>query len=345
MIAKKNSINRIDSNKTVRFKTPLDTSSRLVRAGTIADGSCFYHAVLHARSQTYRMMKNYKRRQYVKKTRKVISSKMNKKKWHNLSDGVIANVSFQEGLSVLLDDVENYFITDRVCKTNLGNTVVRRLINTDLLETEKKKDLCTLLFRLFPKKDLIKEVLGPTYDINTERYLPSVKKTILHNSMIAFRKKIREKTESSRKRNDFSVNYKAMLSFIIDSCANHAFKKYTDNIEDTTVSVDSYTITLLSDTYNRDIYFIDAKTRMPYPLLNRRHIKGRKSIVLLWVNDNHYEVIGRQNKKNITWEFECSDPLIDTIYNFLFFPEKLLLNPVLLPYLPKELLESDSSSE
>ena len=40
-------------NKTVVFYSPVEGKDVLVRTGTIGEGSCFYHALLHAYSLEY----------------------------------------------------------------------------------------------------------------------------------------------------------------------------------------------------------------------------------------------------------------------------------------------------
>lgn len=68
----------------------------------------------------------------------------------------------------------------------------------------------------------------------------------------------------------------------------------------------------ISDTFNIDIYLIRDSTRKPYRAgtdCSTRY-KNRKSILVLWVGDAHYEAIGRLENKKITRVFEPTDPLI-----------------------------------
>ena len=56
-------------NKTVVFYSPIEGNDVLVRTGTIAEGSCFFHSLLHAYSKEYISMDIKVRMKFVKKLR------------------------------------------------------------------------------------------------------------------------------------------------------------------------------------------------------------------------------------------------------------------------------------
>ena len=56
-------------NKTVVFYSPIEGKDVLVRTGTVTEGSCFFHALLHAYSKNYVSMNNGGRVKFVKKLR------------------------------------------------------------------------------------------------------------------------------------------------------------------------------------------------------------------------------------------------------------------------------------
>ena len=101
--------------------------------------------------------------------------------------------------------------------------------------------------------------------------------------------------------------------------------------------IDSSLIGFLSDFFDRDLYFIYADKRMPYRGMGNENIKGRKSLIILWVGNCHYEIIGELLPKNkILRDFEPDHPIIKKINTYLYFPEKIRLEyPDLIPYLPK----------
>jgi hypothetical protein len=80
-------------------------------------------------------------------------------------------------------------------------------------------------------------------------------------------------------------------------------------------SVDAFEY--VSNKFNIDIYLIRDSTRKPYKSGTdcSTRFKNRKSILILWVGNSHYEVIGRleSNKKTVTRIFNSTDPLIKKI--------------------------------
>jgi hypothetical protein len=116
-----------------------------------------------------------------------------------------------------------------------------------------------------------------------------------------------------------------------------AYSEYKENLRDNTACIDMFSIGMLSDQFNRDIYFIDAKNRLPYPMGGMGNIKKRKSIIVLWVGDVHYEIIGRLLEGNkVQREFEPRDYLIRRIHTFLASPmEAREIYPELAPFIPR----------
>ena len=77
-------LNILPVNKTVVFYSPLEGKDVLVRTGTISEGSCFFHAILHSYSNNYVTMNIEGRMKFVKRLRQSISQKVDKLNW-NLS--------------------------------------------------------------------------------------------------------------------------------------------------------------------------------------------------------------------------------------------------------------------
>ena len=86
------------------------------------------------------------------------------------------------------------------------------------------------------------------------------------------------------------------------------------------------------------MYFLDGTSRLPYNTCpTTANIKSRKSMVVLWVGGNHYEIVGRLLPGNrIQREFPADDELINRIRTFLTDPGKIKeLYPDLEQYLPR----------
>lgn len=129
-----------------------------------------------------------------------------------------------------------------------------------------------------------------------------------------------------------------LLNTVKNVATKLAYKKYKENIDPNNPK----NISIFCDHFDRDIYVIDPKDRMPF------HWKGtgeRKAIILIAMKD-HYEPVGRLLlKKRIQREYNAGDDLIKKIRIFLEKPDKVKSKyPELIPYL-KTVEQNDSDSE
>lgn len=70
-------------NKTVVFYSPIEGRDVLVRTGTIGEGSCLFHSILHSYSKEYILLDKKGRIKLVSKLRKNLSEKLDKKDGKN----------------------------------------------------------------------------------------------------------------------------------------------------------------------------------------------------------------------------------------------------------------------
>lgn len=332
-------------NDTVVFYSPMQGSSEenttLVRTGTLAEGSCFYHSMLHACSRQYASASVEKRLELVRSLRSSLAGCMEKDKWKDL--GLAARIPFEECV--------NYFLAE--IYDGRQNTLSAVLDK----ETIKYLDIIT---ELIPLEDgFEKKILPEAYKATQGQSLSECKKAI-RKGVILFmgRRKDLEKLSDEK----LGFLKKLLLSFIsqiVNAAEDRAYDTYVHSLKDVSETVDQQTIGMLSDKFNRDIYFVDGRTRMPYQNASSDdNLRGRKSVIILWVGGNHYEIIGRLVESNygrtVQREFSPNDPLIRKFKVFLCEPEDVPeMYPELTEYLPKkyrvynnvEMSEDESSSE
>jgi hypothetical protein len=129
-----------------------------------------------------------------------------------------------------------------------------------------------------------------------------------------------------------------MIETILSEAKDSAYRSYVKGLERVSEDVDTYTIQFISDRFDRDVYFMDGTSRIPYNNCpTTKNIKERKSIFVLWVGGNHYEVIGRLLPGNrIQREFAHDDEFVKRVRTFLLNPEKIEeLYPKMSEFLPK----------
>lgn len=323
-------------NKTVVFYSPCEGSDVLVRTGTIADGNCFFHSLLHAYSTDYVSMNMTGRTKFVKRLRSSLASNVDIKKWENLSNGLIAKIPFQENVSTILSDFYKYLE-----KGGQGRSKsVRKIIRSVGLDNDStKKEIYQLISEMIHIEEFKKTILPSAYEKTSEESLSECKKTVIKFSC-SFYKDLFSTLGIEKNKIDFYINkLEILIKYIVDEAEESAYNEYILSLQNTSMEIDSYTVGLISEKFNRDIYFIDSKTRMPYRDINNDNIKKRKSIIVMWTGGSHYEIVGKLLPGNrIQREFPYSDHLIKCIHTYLIYPEKIPDKyPNLVSYLSKDI--------
>ena len=300
--------------------------------------NCFFHALLHAYSKDYVSMNAGGRMKFVKRLRSSIARKIDKGRWESLSNGLIAKIPFQENVNTILSDFYRYIARGGSGRTKSVRKIIREVIKDPKGDTEAYK----LVSEMVPlEKGFEKNILPSSYEKCNEEGITACKKTVVDYATRYYKKEF-SKLEGQLKeeRIQYYINkLKLFVTAVVDEAENSAYNEYIESLHDASMEVDSYTIGLISEKFNRDIYFIDARTRMPYRDASHENIRKRKSIIVMWTGGCHYEIVGRLLAGNrIQREFEFKDSIIQRIHTYLCRPEKIPDKyPNLIPYLPKDL--------
>ena len=321
-------------NKTVVFYSPVEGDDVLVRTGTIGEGSCFFHTLLHSYSKEYTMMDKKDRMKLVLKLRAGLAGKIDEESWESMGDGNIARVPFQENI---LDILTNFykFIND---KKEIRGRSTRRIYKNLINNNKDKLKIYEIISELLPLENGLEKVILPkAYKqdcdslLDYKKYINQEAHTYIINSGIL-------NTIDDKKSKFILTTISEFITEVCKESYTSAFKNYKKSLENVGSEVDNYTINFISDRFNRDIYFLDGKTRTPYNNCDTLDtLKGRKSIIVIWINKNHYEIVGRLLPGNrIQREFTSDDPLIKKLKMFLLNPEQIPKNyPELSSYIPK----------
>lgn len=330
-------LKQLPVNRTVVFWSPLEGEDVLVRTGTISEGSCFFHALLHACHKDYASMCRKERMKYVRHLRASMAGNTDRENWEELGDGLIAKIPFQEKIIYILDNF--YRFLDSNDYSSVRGSSTRRLVKKILNEEKENLEVYKLIKELIPLDTGFKEKILPLAYINSENGSISECCDAIIEESIDFLKKRKEIKIIDHKKTEYICNSTdKFLRDLLKEAENTAFKEYIKGLEHVGDDIDTYTIDSISNRFKRDIYFLDGKNRMPYNNSSTtENLKKRKSIILLWIGGNHYEVVGRLLPGNrIQREFYSDDPLINKIYTFLVNPDDIHeCFPELVSYLPR----------
>jgi hypothetical protein len=332
MINEFDKLDILSENKTNVLYLPIEGKDVLVRTASIKNihnNTTFYQSLLCAYSKDYNNMTTNKRIEYIEKLRHSIFSKIDKNTW-SMSHIENSLNSFKKNVNELLSDFYKFFNTNKKHR----NLDVKNIIKNDNdIETYK------LIFEMISlEKGFNNNILVSVYQDNIKQS----KKNIIQSSIKYYEKIFLDFKDVGKTKIAFYINkFEIFVKQIIDTAENIVYKDYIEDI----TNIDSYILELISNKFDRDIYFINSNTRMPYTPTTY-NLRKRKSIILL-NNDSHYEVIGKLLSGNrINREFEHTDSLIKCIYTYLKYPERISKEyPKLIKYLEYKSTRSDRSSD
>lgn len=338
MAKQQSKLKKLPVNKTVVFCSPLEGEDVLVRTGTIEEGSSFFHALLHAYSKEYASMSNKERMKFVRKLRASMAGKIDRESWENLGKGLIAIVPFQDNLNNILVNFYRFMNDDNKARGASTKRVIKGLIG----ENGQNFDLYKLLTELIPIDAFQSIILPSAFTKRDKVKISTCANLIVEDTLLYLSKKDEIKSIPSDKASYICSVTTKFISTILDEAKESAYKEYLRGLQTIGEEVDSYTIDFVSTRFNRDIYLLNGNDRLPYKnSYTVNSLEQRKSIVVLWIDKNHYEVVGRLLPGNrVQREFDCDDPIIEKLYNFLVNPDSISDK---FPELGKYLANDDSS--
>lgn len=337
-------LKQLPVNKTVVFWSPIEGDDVMVRTGTIAEGSCFYHSLLHAYSKDYASMDRNGRMKFVHRLRASMAGKIDRESWEEMGKGLIAKIPFQENVHDILINFYRFLANDSKARGRSTRRVIKNLVGED----PQKLELYRLITELIPiDTGFEQNILPSAYSKTEDDKISDCCDAIIDRTVIYLKNKQEIKNITDEKAKYIIDIVHKFLTEVLKEAENAAFKDYVSGLQNVAENVDSYTIGMISDRFNRDIYFLDSKNRMPYNNSSTtENLKGRKSMIVLWIGGNHYEIVGRLLPGNrIQREFSHDDTIIQKLYTFLIKPEEITHKfPELTPYLPREYRNSISPS-
>lgn len=317
------------TNKSITFNCPLSENNDIifVRTGSIKKSS-FLHSILYGYSSEYATMDSDKQMKTLHKFKASLIGKISKDDWRTTEQSdIICKIPFQENTSQILQDIYNFISTKKTSKQTITELA-------DKLNILKEIQLYTVITEMLPLSK-IQEIINNVSCTNLsdifQEVFTSVKKFI--NGIPEIKKLSQTKIDSIQTKTNNFINK------VMEVAEDETFKKFLIG-ESVIDDIDEHMITLISERINRNIYFLNSKTKLPYQILDSTKIKpDRKNMILISFPDNYYEIVGQLSHGNrIQRNFQPNDILVDKLYNFIYNPEEIHSKyPDLLRYLPKYL--------
>ena len=341
-------IKQIPVNKTVVFWSPIEGEDVLVRTGIIKEGNSFLHAILYACSKEYVNMEKNDRKKFATRLRASMIGKIDKENWEEIGGGIIAKIPFQENIMNILVNFYLFLDNDNKAKGSSTKRVITRLVGEDLQNLELYK----LITDLVPIKSNdngigFSDILQAAYTKTQDGGISECCDAIIEETLVFLNSKEEIKSISKEKSKYVESIVRKFLKTVLKEAEDSAFKQYINGLQTISQDIDNNTIDFISERFKRDIYFFDTKNRMPYnPIESTKYLQKRaKSIIILCIGKNHYEVVGRLLPGNsVQREFDHDDELTQKMFTFIV-DQKNISNkyPELAKFLPDDFELSDTS--
>lgn len=312
-------LKQLPPDKTYVFDSPFAPKDTLVRTGTIPEGICCVHALLKAFSRDYGIMDRSARVQYVKRLCTAMFGGIDKDDWEDKA-GLVAKPPFRRNVSRIFDGLYTMFEeNNKNCKGD-EMTIFKQLIQDD-----NDIELYRVIRELVPIEELLTRILPGSFESTEEDLIIECRRQI-HRDISSYLKSREEMQEIDREIGECVIEgTRELVDAVIEEAEERAFQSYLADIRKNTQEVDAFSIGVISDRLNRDIYVVQGKDRLLcQQLMNPSNLKRRKSLVIVSIDDQHYETVGRMLPGNrLIRDFSPDDDLIEKFHCFICTPSQL----------------------
>ena len=326
----------LEPDSTYTFASPFEEN--LVRTGTESDGSCLFYSVLHAYSPKYRKMSFPERTKYVEDLRENLAKQLTKERWETFGGGLVAKVPVQERIQDLLSEFYEFLDNpdDFIRETEPHFQIIRvikRVIGENI-----KLEIYKLIKEMIPLTTFEKKILPKSFEDCNDKIVRECAPFVINEATQYCEKYLDTIPGLEPRKKAYTIqNLQKLLGEIMEEAETGAFEEFKRTLNDSNEWVGQDLMGYISDIFKRDIYFIDGSTRLPYQVGGNLELKKRKSIVILWIGEGHYEILGKRIEKKVKRDFEPDNEFIQKLYTFLCEPEKVKDKyPNLVEYLPKQ---------
>ena len=304
-----NSLKALPSNKTVVFYSPIEGDDILVRTGIIEDKCNFLHSILYSYSSDYSNMEDKERKKFVKRLRASMAGIIDKNNWRK--NPLLCHSLFCNILNDILEDVYNY--TDGNTE-DLNYTKEIEVLSKTVITKDRIK-IYSLLNKFIPFKVLTK-TLENIEENTRDLAIKPLKKVILDNISDLLLSHSTVKKSDKEKKGYLNKKLKVLYQTIFKIVEEIAFDKYIKELEKQSESVDEFCMDYATEKFDRNIYFIN-KERLPDNTFQKYNRYNRKCVIVLRLDENHYEILGRLLADNyVQREFDFNDPIIKNIKSY-----------------------------
>ena len=296
---------------------PVNFADNLVRTGVIGDGNCMFHAILSSYSNKYIKLSDDEKINYVQRMRSMLPDVITKDIWLKIGYGETSRLEYSLILSSVLQMIYGYVL-------NNSNELLENPGFNQLAEyIDKNKSICEFICNRLPLQELNSEIMDK-YKIDKDVYFDST------NFVKLVKKYFKNKFGKNLNENDeqrFNIILDKVIDFfdkITKVCIESAYQHCRQQLGDNNIWIGTEYLSFISEIFSVNIYFIDANTLLPYVFGCEQFFQYKKSIILLWIDDSHFEIVGMIEDNTVRRTFNSEEPIIKMIHAYTINPKKAI---------------------
>lgn len=291
---------------------PVVFANNLVKTQIISDGNCMFHAILSSYSNKYIKLSDEEKIEYVKHLRGMLPDIITKDIWLKMGYGQTSRLEYGVVLNELLHLVYNHVLNDQ------------ELHCEPLLEyIQRNATICTFICKNITIENIDNDIL-PNYKHNDDVYFDAT------HFVKCVGKFFKNKYGKNLNENDYS-KFNSLLEKIHEFfelvsklSIEIAYNNCKQTLGDNQTWLGTEYISFISEIFSVNIYFIDANTGLPYVYGDEKLFPYKKSIILLWIDSCHFDIVGIVENDTIRRTFNSDEPLIQMIHAYTTNPKRAI---------------------
>ena len=306
----------LEPNKTVVFYSPIEGEDVLVRTGAVKDKCNFFHALLHSYSSDYVSMSTSERIKFVKQLRASMAGLIDINNWKN--NYMLSQKIYLLNLEHLYQELYFWLENPALSPSDDISEIVGLI--------SKKLDLYILISKLLPMDTVINKIIAEISENASYSSANTLSKIILKNIVYEFSEHPKIKKADPTKSKYLINKLQNLAQKISNRAETMGFNSYISELENDNETLNEFSYDFAQNRFNRNIVVIGTD-RLPIKLYSNHDSEKRKTILILKLTENHYEIIGRLLPDNyVQREFDFNDSLVENVKKHLA-GEKLPASP------------------
>lgn len=302
-------------------------SDNLVRTGVIADGSCIFHAILSSYSNKYLKMSSGEKSEYIKRLRASLPELITRDIWMRMGQGEVSRIGFFDRFRQFTHLAYKYIQDEQPVATgddtaDAEDDAPIRYMGPITAYIDANRAVCKFIANNMPFKDLDMEIVGH-HKRGKDVYFEST------NIVKRIKKHFKNKFGANLNEHD-AIRFDRIVALLVElfesickAAIDLAYDTCKSQLSDPSHWIGIEHIELISNIFSVNIYFIDSDTMMPYVFADDRMFPHKKSIIVLWIDKSHFEIVGVIEDDCIRRTFSSDEPLIKTIHAYTNTPQSV----------------------